>query len=375
MKLYPLLRATLLLLLLIASATANSQTFSFDVRNSKTADTYNVAIDLTDKTINAAQGNSSVFSHSFASATVLDRGIAFSFVQGQTPSLDATLDDWFFAIKPTSIGFNNPDSETFVLAKPINSSSFTSTYNSLVAAISGTTSSNTPSGSTRTYTVNGVSFTMVYVPGGTFSMGGTSEQGSDAYDREGPVHLVTLSDYSIGQTEVTQELWMAVMDENPSSFNAPKRPVENVPYEDCDIFITMLNNITGENFRLPTEAEWEYAARGGRSGGTKYAGSNNIDDVAWFYDNSGQATHEVATKKPNSLGIYDMSGNVWEWTSDVYGDYTADSQTDPLGASDGSNIVIRGGAWGYDARSCRVSLRFSVDIENAFGDLGFRLAL
>lgn len=393
MKLHPLLRSTLLLLLLVASAPSQSQTFTFDVRNSKTADTYNVAIDLTNKTINATQGNSRVFSHSFASATVLDRGIAFSFVQGQAPSLDATLDDWFFAIKPTSIGFNDPDSETFVLGKPINSSSFTSTYNSLVAAISGTTSSNTPSCSTRTYTANGVSFTMVHVSGGTFTMGATSEQGSDALDNEKPAHQVTLSSYSIGQTEVTQELWQAVMGNNPSSFKGSKRPVESVSWNDCQDFIRRLNSLTGQNFRLPTEAEWEYAARGGKSGGTKYAGSDNLDDVAWYWKNSGDKylngtwdwnkiqtnnsrSHDVSTKRANSLGIYDMSGNVYEWCQDWYGNYSSSSQTNPQGPSMGSGRVYRGGSWGRnEANYCRVSTRVSNVPDDRHDSIGFRLAL
>lgn len=382
MKLHLILRSVILLLLLVASAPSHSQTFSFDVRNSKTADTYNVAIDLTNKTITAKQGNSSVFSHSFTSATVLDRGIAFSFRQEQTPSLDATLDDWFFAIKPTSIGFNNPDLETFVLAKPINSSSFTSTYSSLVAAINGTTANNnnvsnnvSSSASTRTYTANGVSFTMVHVPGGTFTMGATSEQGSDAWDGEKPTHQVTLSSYSIGQTEVTQELWQAVMGNNPSFFKGSKRPVVSVSWNDCQDFIRRLNSLTGQNFRLPTEAEWEYAARGGRSGGTKYAGSNSIGDVAWYDGNRGNTTHDVATKRANGLGIYDMSGNVWEWCQDWKGNYSSSSQTNPQGPSTGSLRVCRGGFWNFPARDCRVSRRSSGVPACGSDRLGFRLAL
>ncbi len=384
MKLHPLLRSTLLLLLLVASAPSHSQTFTFDVRNSKTADTYNVAIDLTNKTITAKQGNSSVFSHSFTSATVLDRGIAFSFRQEQTPSLDATLDDWFFAIKPTSIGFNNPDSETFVLAKPINSSSFTSSYNSFVVAINGTATNNnnnvsnnvSSSGSTRTFTANGVSFTMVHVPGGTFTMGATSEQGSsDPWDDEKSTHQVTLSSYSIGQTEVTQELWQAVMGSNPSYFKGQRRPVEQVSWDDCQSFIRKLNSLTGQNFRLPTEAEWEYVARGGRSGGTKYAGSNSIGDVAWYDGNSGDQIHDVATKRANSLGIYDMSGNVWEWCQDWYGNYSSSSQTNPQGPSTGSSRVYRGGSWVDRASYCRVSIRNGRGPDCRYNNLGLRLAL
>ncbi|MBQ0015371.1 MAG: formylglycine-generating enzyme family protein, partial [Bacteroidales bacterium] len=150
---------------------------------------------------------------------------------------------------------------------------------------------------------------MVEVSGGTFKMGATSEQGSDAWNDEKPVHNVTLSSYYIGLTEVTQELWQAVMGSNPSYFKGLYRPVENVSWDDCQTFISRLNSLTGKNFRLPTEAEWEFAARGGtKSRGYKYSGSNTLDDVAWHVGNSGDKTHDVGTKAPNELGIYDMSG-------------------------------------------------------------------
>ena len=226
-----------------------------------------------------------------------------------------------------------------------------------------------------TFTVDGVSFTMVYVPGGTFTMGATSEQGSDAWDDEKPTHSVTLSSYHIGQTEVTQALWTAVMGSNPSEFRGDRRPVERVSWNDCQTFISRLNAKTGKNFRLPTEAEWEYAARGGHSGGSKYAGSDNINSVAWYADNSGDETHNVATKSPNSLGIYDMSGNVAEWCQDWYGDYSSSSQTNPKGPSNGDDRVRRGGSWCYFARFCRVSNRFVNAPSYSFGDLGLRLVL
>ena len=228
----------------------------------------------------------------------------------------------------------------------------------------------------ETFTVNGVSFTMIAVEGGTFQMGATSEQGSDANSNEYPVHSVTLSDYYIGETEVTQELWEAVMGSNPSDFKGSQKPVECVRWYDCKEFITKLNKLTGKNFRLPTEAEWEYAARGGNeSQGYKYSGSNTIDNVAWYWDNSGSATHNVKTKSPNELGIYDMSGNVWEWCEDWYGDYSSGSQTNPAGPSTGSDRVIRGGSWVIFAGYCRVSDRYygNLDYRNYF--LGLRLCL
>lgn len=227
----------------------------------------------------------------------------------------------------------------------------------------------------HTFTVNGVQFTMVEVGGGTFTMGATSEQGSDAWDEEKPAHQVTLSDYYIGQTEVTQALWEAVMGSNPSDSKGDNLPVERVSWDDCQMFIQKLNQLTGKQFRLPTEAEWEYAARGGRkSRGYKYAGGNNIDSVAWCDGNSGNETHPVATKQANELGIYDMSGNVLEWCSDWCGDYTSSSQSDPQGSSSGSFRVIRGGCYYNFARNCRVSYRISNTLDYRSGYLGLRLS-
>ena len=227
----------------------------------------------------------------------------------------------------------------------------------------------------QTFSVNGVQFTMVAVEGGTFTMGATSEQVGDAFDNEKPAHQVTLSDYYIGQTEVTQALWEAVMGSNPSGHKGDNLPVENVSWNDCQEFIQKLNQLTGKQFRLPTEAEWEYAARGGRkSRGYKYAGSNDIGSVAWYWENSGNGTHPVATKQANELGIYDMSGNVWEWCSDWYGDYQSSSQSDPQGPSSGSNRVSRGGSYFSVARHCRVSRRGLNTPDDRYADLGLRLS-
>ena len=237
---------------------------------------------------------------------------------------------------------------------------------------------------TETFTVNGVTFTMVEVEGSTFTMGATAEQGSDAFDEEYPAHQVTLSSYCIGEIEVTQELWLAVMGSNPSYFQGDQRPVEYVSWNDCQIFIAKLNELTGKTFRLPTEAEWEYAARGGkRSQGYKYSGSNTIGDVAWYdtnslsvgYSSPDYGTHAVATKSPNELGLYDMSGNVWEWCQDWYGSYSSESQTNPTGPASGSCRVYRGGSWTYEATICRVSYRSGdVPVAESIG-VGLRLAL
>ena len=248
------------------------------------------------------------------------------------------------------------------------------TQPSFVSASSQTATDN----ALETITVDGVLFNMVRVDGGTFQMGATSEQGSDAYDNEKPVHQVTLSSYYIGETEVTQELWEAVMGSNPSKFKGAKHPVEMVSWNDCQKFIRKLNAKTGRRFRLPTEAEWEYAARGGRKRqGYKYSGSNTIDDVAWYTKTTNdKGTRDVKTKQANELGLYDMSGNVCEWCEDWYGDYSSSSQSDPKGPSSGSFRVRRGGSWYFiNAGFCRVSYRDIYSPGFTGSDLGLRLAL
>ena len=237
-----------------------------------------------------------------------------------------------------------------------------------------------PSGGGLTFTVNGVTFKMVKVEGGTFTMGATAEQEDDAYDRERPAHQVTLSDYYIGQTEVTQALWTAVMGSNPSKSKGDNLPVEWVSWDDCQSFIEELNSLLskqlgGMRFALPTEAQWEFAARGGnQSTGYKYAGSNDINDVAW-YVYSGGMTHPVAQKQPNELGLYDMSGNVWEWCKDWYGNYSSNAQTNPQGPASGTNRVYRGGCWMNIVEYCRVSYRGSITPDIRDDSLGFRLCL
>ena len=211
---------------------------------------------------------------------------------------------------------------------------------------------------------------MVYVSGGTFIMGG--DESSD----QTPTHSVTLSSYYICKYEVTQALWRAVMGSNPSKFKGDNLPVEQVSWNDCQTFINRLNNYTGRNFRLPTEAEWEFAARGGNySRHYKYSGSNYISDVAWYCDNSGNRTHPVGTKQANELGLYDMSGNVWEWCSDRYGSYSSYSQSNPTGATSGFGRVERGGNWCGLARYCCSSHRSYYAPGNSFDDLGLRLVL
>lgn len=242
--------------------------------------------------------------------------------------------------------------------------------NGLLQGLSGnsagnyyTNTSNGGGGAVETFTVNGVSFDMVRVDGGTFQMGSYSGD-SD----EQPVHSETVSTFYIGKTEVTQALWSAVMGNNPSEFRGETNPVEMVSWYDCQEFVDRLSRLTGRIFRLPTEAEWEYAARGGnRSRGYTYSGSNDVYRVAWYDENSGSRTHPVAQKLDNELGIFDMSGNVWEWTSDAW-------SSNYSSARNSSNRVLRGGSWGNAASYCRVAYR-SNNSPGGRRRYGLRLAL
>ena len=231
-------------------------------------------------------------------------------------------------------------------------------------------------GGAQTIKVGSVEFKMLPVSGGTFQMG-SPESDTDADDDERPQHSVTLSDFYMGETEVTQALWLEVMGSNPSEFTGDlQRPVEMVSWDDCQEFITKLNEKTGKTFRLPTEAEWEYAARGGsKSRGYKYAGSNDLDKVGWYEDNSSETTHPVKQKQANELGLYDMTGNVWEWCADRFGDYGSSAQTNPAGASTGSYRVYRGGSWYSNARYCRVATRYWPEPSKRYGNLGLRLVM
>ena len=261
-------------------------------------------------------------------------------------------------------------------------------------------SSSTEDFSDLTFTVNGISFTMKPVEGGSFKMGNNN---SNATDGEKCLHNVTVNSYLMGETEVTQALWKAVMGTKPSQYGSWEKkygrgdeyPAYLVNYYDIIDFLRKLNHLTGKSFRLPTEAEWEYAARGGRkSKGTRFAGSNNIDIVGWYWKNSGDKgligdwdknaisanhcrTHPVKTKEPNELGLYDMSGNVWEWCQDWYAKdyYSKSPSANPQGPSSGSGRIIRGGCWSSDLENCDVSIRSYDEPEYSDRILGFRLCL
>ena len=238
-----------------------------------------------------------------------------------------------------------------------------------------------------TETAFGIKLDMVYVKGGEFKMGATPEQLDDADDVEYPVHTVTLDSYHIGRYEVTQGQWEAVMGTSLEEQRALSTLDEGIAGEGADYpmyfvswneareFCRKLSEKTGKKYVLPTEAQWEYAARGGKkSKGYKYSGSNDIDEVAWYQYNSDNETHRVGTKKANELGLYDMSGNVWERCSDWWAYYVEDDTDNPQGPVSGSYHVIRGGGWGINAWSCRVSYRSDVYPGNRGSYLGFRVA-
>jgi len=230
-------------------------------------------------------------------------------------------------------------------------------------------------------------FEMIVVQGGTFTMGGTEEQGDDCFDREKPIHTITVSDFCIGKFEVTQAQWKAVMGTdirqqrdkaNPSwplYGEGDNYPMYYVNWDDAQEFISRLNTATGKQYRLLSEAEWEYAARGGaKSQKFKYSGSNSLKDVAWYSENSGSKTHPVGSKQANELGIHDMSGNVWEWCSDWYAPYTSGAKTNPTGPPNGTRRVVRGGGWSGNAEYCRVSGRSNSRPAYRSYYIGFRLA-
>lgn len=230
----------------------------------------------------------------------------------------------------------------------------------------------------QTFEANGVKFSMTRVDGGTFRMGATPEQGTDADARtnERPVHSVTLNTYYIGTNKVTQALWEAVMNNRAASSKFGDLPVKCVSWDDCQLFISRLNALTGRDFRLPTEAEWEFACRGGnKSQGYKYSGSNDLNSVAWYGDNSCFQTHPIGQKRENELGIYDMSGNVWEWCSDWYGGYSSQPQHNPTGPPSGTERVCRGGSSYSAAMKCRTTYRRHKEPTESNHIVGLRLVL
>lgn len=217
---------------------------------------------------------------------------------------------------------------------------------------------------------------MVKCEGGDFTMGGTEEQRKDAADDE-TLQQVSLATFHIGRYEVTQLQWRTIMGHNPSLVKNDSLPVDNVSWDDCAEFIEKLNALSGRKFRLPTEAEWEYAARGGAlTQGKRYSGSDDYLTVAWCRENSDDNPHPVGTLEPNELGLYDLSGNVWEWCADRYGKYDTEKQlTDPQGPEEGKNRVLRGGAYYTDRLALRTSARSADAPDNRQNGTGLRLAI
>jgi formylglycine-generating enzyme required for sulfatase activity len=223
---------------------------------------------------------------------------------------------------------------------------------------------------------SGLSFDMVFVEGGEYDMGGADEKAGTA---EKPVHRVKVASFYLGLFPVTQNLWEVVKEDNPSRFKGPRRPVDRVSWEDAQAFIKKLNGITSGEYRLPSEAEWEYAARGGKyNEGYKYAGSDELNGVGWYDKNSGRETNEVGLLRENELGLYDMSGNVWEWCEDQWhGNYKgapADGSA-WVDRGQGTDRVYRGGGWFYSAGNCRTAIRYYWHPQGRDYYLGFRLAL
>jgi formylglycine-generating enzyme required for sulfatase activity len=313
-------------------------------------------------------------------------GTSSSFTVTSNQSWTVTSSASWLTLSKSS-GSNN---STFTATATANTATTQRTATITVAGGGGSRTINiTQNGNQATQTIE-----MVSVKGGTFTMGCTIEQGSDCYGNESPAHPVTLSDFYIGKYEVTQKEWYDIMGVNPAASGyglGSNYPVYYVSWNDivgtsgasevingityyANGFIYKLNQKTGKKYRLPTEAEWEFAARGGISSkGYKYSGSNTVYNVAWYYSIS-YSTHLVGTKSPNELGIYDMSGNVWEWCADWYGSYSSAAQTNPTGPTSGSGRVVRGGGWRDDARRARVSFRTANSPGLRHNSIGFRVA-
>lgn len=251
----------------------------------------------------------------------------------------------------------------------------------------GVLSAQTQGTGNRVFTVNHIPLKMVFVKGGDMRLGCDNSRDDSCRAEEIPVHVVKLSDYYIGETEITQAQWMAVMgrDNNPSYWKGNSLPVERVSWAECQRFVNRLNKFLakelpeGYRFALPSEAQWEYAARGGmKSAGTRYAGGNDLIKLAWFYDNSSQCTHDVRVKAANELGVFDMSGNVWEWCQDFYNEnYYSENQewNNPLNIQENSYYVLRGGSWNYAAPYQRCAKRDYGSQHSRYEDCGFRVAL
>ena len=325
-------------------------------------------LDVAFNELAAIQGNLSVNYKPFGAEVYIDGNKV-----GQSPRVFNGLLVGNHKVEIKKDGYGTDSKTVNILEGQTASLSGVLTTNASSSVASGTSLT----GNTITIPIkDGISIDMIRVEAGTFTMGATPEM-KDPWDDEKPAHQVTLTnDYYIGKYEVTQALWKAVMGNNPSYSKGNNLPVERVSWDNCQKFISKLNRITGKTFRLPTEAEWEYAARGGnKSRGYQCSGSSNLSDVAWYKDNSGSKTQTVGSKQANELGIYDMSGNVHEWCQDWYDKYSNSSKVNPTGANSGSYRVSRGGGWAGYAWDCRSSYRNYCSPGSRYNHLGLRLVL
>lgn len=341
--------------------------YVFSVKDNQSGSIHSVEINLSDCSISAtdSKGEKLYVYHFYGHEKNKKGRIAFAFKRGEKPKFNDDSENYF--IMSSKMIVNTLDLPDVVyLYTPVNENEFLATFQRMENELSEFVYS-------QIFKVNGVEFKMMEVKGGTFRMGCDSQE---ARNDEMPIHFVSLSDYYIAQTEVTQELWTAVMTHNPSKFKGAQFPVEQVSWNDCQIFINKLNAITGQRFRLPTEAEWEYAAKGGnRTDGFLFAGNNQAEAVAWHNANANHSTHAVAQLKPNEALLYDMSGNVWEWCADWSANYPDANLNNPTGAARGTHRIIRGGAYNDNPRELRTTTRNRVKPEEKFSLLGFRLAM
>ena len=289
----------------------------------------------------------------------------------ETIEVDEDNNYFYFELEEIPYEYNESD-EVPEPTKP-----YVEPEESVVAAPATTATQDMPE---EWVTVKGITFSMVYVQGGTYTRFKLPEVGDLHPGSVPPAHQVTLSNYYIGKNEVTRELWYAVMADSVLK-DHPKDPMSNVSWDDCQSFMAKLNSLTGKNFRLPTDAEWEFAARGGvKNRGCAFSGSNNIDEVAWFSGNSEMEFHEVGLKKPNELGLYDMTGSVWEWCSDWSWNWREDVDTsaplvNPTGPETGKNRVARGGGLLTEDENCCVCRPDPTSPDTRSDELGFRLVL
>jgi len=360
-------------LFVLALTPLHAQTFTFKMKEQDKE--YIVNIDWDSKKITLTDAGQIIVDEEIKSALVYnDDKVGFSFEEGIPPVFEMSYEKQFFILLPEAIVCNNKEKSRTYLLKPKNSREYITNLNQLKDLIS--TNDHEKEKVTLTFNIKDVKFTMIRVVGGSFTMGATKEQLIHVMDREKPTHTVTLDDYYIGQTEVTQSLWEAVMGNNPSGHKGNNYPVENITWDYCHVFIEKIRELTGLPFRLPTEAEWEYAARGGQeSCGYQFSGGNSLPKISWYSGNAYRDTQYVGGKEKNELGLYDMSGNVWEWVEDWYGYFSEEPQINPKGPETGDEHIARGGSVFGSEWTFRVSVRRNLAPGYKFKDIGFRLAL